>query len=207
MARSTSSHICYLPEADRGFALPSIKQRRNALLVKQAYRCLNDPGHLGKIFRTRLLDLKLAIGHTNNPLSKPTSHRHLYNKYWFARVAHILHENDHTISTTLDMTTPPPRATDYPLHEALDTTTYKTLLPHLTEHNLTWVSDVADATGKRTQRMQKRRRDGDPEWYIALKTALTEPNSTTLRKQVSPNADPIFIPTKHKLGSVVFLPK
>jgi hypothetical protein len=78
LARSTSSHICYLPEADRGFALPSIKQRRDALLVKQAYRCLNDPGHLGKIFRTRLLDLKLAIGHTNNPLSKPISHRHLY---------------------------------------------------------------------------------------------------------------------------------
>ena len=93
LARSTSSHICYLPEADRGFALPSLKQRRrDALLVKQAYRCLNDPGHLGKLFRTRLLDLKLAIGHTNNPLSKPTSHRHLYNKYWFTRVAHILHE-------------------------------------------------------------------------------------------------------------------
>ena len=55
--------------------------------------------------------------------------------------------------------------------------------------------------------MQKRRRDGDPEWYIALKKALTEPNSTTLRKQVYPNADPIFIPTKHKVGSVVFLPK
>ena len=49
LARSTSSHICYLPEAERGFALPSIKQRRDALLIKQAYRCLNDPGHMGKI--------------------------------------------------------------------------------------------------------------------------------------------------------------
>jgi hypothetical protein len=134
VARSTSSHSCYLPEADRGFALPSIKLRRNVLLIKQAYRCLNDPGHLGKIFRTRLLDLKLVTGHTNNPLSTPTPHRHLYNKYWFARVAHTLHDNDHTISTRLDMTTPQPRATEYPLHEALDTTTYNALLPHLTEH-------------------------------------------------------------------------
>ena len=59
-----SNVICYLPEAERGFALPSIKQRRDALLIKQAYRCLNDPGHLGKIFRTRLLDLKSVTGHT-----------------------------------------------------------------------------------------------------------------------------------------------
>jgi hypothetical protein len=80
LARSTSSHICYLPEAERGFALPSIKQRRDALLIKQAYRCLNDPGHLRKIFRTRLLDLTLATGHTQNPRSIPASYKHLYNK-------------------------------------------------------------------------------------------------------------------------------
>jgi hypothetical protein len=43
LARSTSSHIRYLPETDRSFALPSIKQRRDALLIKQAYRCLKRP--------------------------------------------------------------------------------------------------------------------------------------------------------------------
>ena len=31
MAPSTSSHMCHLPEADCGFALPSIKQRQDAL--------------------------------------------------------------------------------------------------------------------------------------------------------------------------------
>jgi hypothetical protein len=34
LARSTSSHILYLPESQRGFALPSIKQRRDALLIR-----------------------------------------------------------------------------------------------------------------------------------------------------------------------------
>ena len=69
MARSSSSHILYLPESEKGFALPSIKQRRDALLVRQAYRLLNDPGHLGKVFRTRLNDYKLVTGDTSNPLN------------------------------------------------------------------------------------------------------------------------------------------
>ena len=214
LARSTSSHICYLPEAERGFALPSIKQRRDALLIKQAYRCLNDPGHLGKIFRTRLLDLKAVTGHTQNPLNTPASYKQLYNKYWLARVAHILQDNGHKISTQLDMATPQPRATDYPLHEVLDTTTYNSLLPNLIQHKLTWVSDVADATGKRVKRMQrksahgtKRYRQDNAEWYETLTSKLTLPNSSSLRKQVSPNMDPIFHTTTHKTGSIVFLPK
>ena len=74
LARSTSSHILYLPESQRGFALPSIKQRRDALLIRQAYRLLNDPGQLGKVFRTRLIDFKLVTGDTINPLDKPTTH-------------------------------------------------------------------------------------------------------------------------------------
>ena len=86
----------------------SIKQRRDALLIKQAYRCLNDPGHLGKIFRTRLMDLKVVTGHTQNPLNTPASYKQLYNKYWLARVAHILQDNGHKISTQLDMATPQP---------------------------------------------------------------------------------------------------
>ena len=214
LARSTSSHICYLPEAERGFALPSIKQRRDALLIKQAYRCLNDPGHLGKIFRTRLIDLKAVTGHTQNPLNTPASYKQLYNKYWLARVAHILQDNGHKISTKLDMSTPQPRATDYPLHEVLDTTTYNSLLPNLVQHKLTWVSDLADATGKRVKRMQrksahgaKRYRQDNAEWYETLTSKITLPNSSSLRKQVSPNMDPIFHTTTHKTGSIVFLPK
>jgi hypothetical protein len=38
LARSRSSHILYLPESQRGFVLPSTKQRRDALLIRQAYR-------------------------------------------------------------------------------------------------------------------------------------------------------------------------
>jgi hypothetical protein len=206
LARSTSSHICYLPEAERGFGLPSIKQRRDALLIKQAYRCLNDPGHLGKIFRTRLLDLKLATGYTHNPLNTPTPHKHLYNKYWFARVAHVLHDNGHKMSTRLDMGTPHPRTTDYPLHEVLDTTTYNSILPYLINNNLTWVSDVADATGKRVKRTQKRNRHGTADWYATLADKLTFPDSSILRKQVAPTMNPFFQPTT-KLAALSFFPK
>jgi hypothetical protein len=44
MASSTSTHILYLPEEERGFNLPSIRQQRDALLLRQGYRALNDMG-------------------------------------------------------------------------------------------------------------------------------------------------------------------
>jgi hypothetical protein len=62
MAISTSAHILYLPEEERGFALPSIQQRRDELLLKQGYRGLNDPGPLGKVFRSRLSDYRDITG-------------------------------------------------------------------------------------------------------------------------------------------------
>ena len=90
MSKSTSSHILYLPEEERGFALPSLRQRRDELLLKQAYRGLNDPGILGRVFRSRLSDFRDATGRTDNPLDTPISHTAMYDKYWFARIAHIL---------------------------------------------------------------------------------------------------------------------
>ena len=206
MARSSSSHILYLPESEKGFALPSIKQRRDALLLRQAYRLLNDPGHLGKVFRTRLNDYKLVTGDTSNPLNKPVTHSKLFNNHWFARIAHILHTNGHKITTTLNMATPQGRATDTPLINALTPSIHRDLLPHLLAHNLTWVGDVADATGTRVRTMKKRNRNGTPEWWVKLTEALTHPHSTRLIKGVSPTQDPMFTPTKHKVGDIVFLP-
>ena len=55
--------------------------------------------------------------------------------------------------------------------------------------------------------MQKRNRHGTPDWYDTLTDKLTLPNSSSLRKQVSPNMDPIFHTTMHKTGSIAFLPK
>ena len=43
-------------------------------------------------------------------------------------------------------------------------------------------------------------------WWSTLKTAVTHDKSSTLLTPVSPNTDPIFPTTKHKIDSVVFLP-
>ena len=52
-----------------------------------------------------------------------------------------------------------------------------------------------------------RNRHGTPDWYATLVNKLTLPDSSTLRKQVAPTMDPIFQPTKHKTGSIIFLPE
>ena len=85
------------------------------------------------------------------------------------------------------MTTPPSRDIDYPLHEALDTTKYKTLLPHLTEHNLTWVSDVADATGKEHNEY---RNVGEMETLSG--TLLSRQRSQNPTQQLSANKAPLM---------------
>jgi len=124
MASSTSAHIFYLPETARGFNLPSIRQQRDALLLRQGYRALNDTGTLGAVFRARLQDYRDAVGETGNPLQEPRQHKKLYNTTWFARLAHILHTNRHKICTTTDIKSPGGRAQDVPLSEALGPDTH-----------------------------------------------------------------------------------
>jgi hypothetical protein len=94
MPKSTSSHILYMLEEERGFELPSLRQRRNELLLKQAYRGLKDPGLLGKVLRSPIL------------------HAALCDKYCFARIAHILHATNHSITTTMPMAITSTRAHD-----------------------------------------------------------------------------------------------
>jgi hypothetical protein len=103
MASSTSAHIFYLPETARGFNLPSIRQQRDALLLRQGYRALNDKGTLGAVFHARLQDYRDAVGETGNPLQEPRQHNKLYNTTWFARLAHVLRTNSHKICATTDI--------------------------------------------------------------------------------------------------------
>jgi hypothetical protein len=156
MSRSTSSHILYMPEEERGFALPSLRQRRDELLLKQAYRGLNDPGILGRVFRSRLSDFRDASGHTDNPLDSPISHTAMYDKYWFARIAHILQANKHRISTTTHMSTQSTCAYDYPLHLSLHSQAYIKILPELLQRGIRYIGDVADATGLKMRSHQGR---------------------------------------------------
>ena len=205
MSKSTSSHILYLPEEERGFALPSLRQRRDELLLKQAYRGLNDPGILGRVFRSRLSDFRDATGHTDNPLDSPLSHTAMYDKYWFARIAHILQANNHRISTTTHMSTQSTRAHDYPLHLSLRPHTYTKILPELLRHGLRYIGDVADATGLKMRSHQGRQ--DPPPWWCTLVRELTVPHTSHLAHPVSPTSNPMFAPTTHKVGDVVFLPK
>ena len=173
-------------------------------MLRQGYRALNDTGTLGAVFRARLQDYRDVIGETGNPLQNPRTHKKLYNTTWFARVAHILHTNNHKITTTTDITRRGGRALDVPVSEAMKPDTHKSLLPDLIRNNLYWVGDVADNTGKTIRQAQ---RGMQPYWWKELRRALTLTNSSTLVHQVSPASDHIFQPTKHKIGDVVFLPR
>jgi hypothetical protein len=96
------------------------------------------------------------------------------------------------------------RATDYRFHDALPAAVYSTILLDLVDHGIRWVGDIADATGTTIWNEMDHRHT--PHWWSTLTTAVTHDKSSTLLTPVSPNTNPIFPTTKHKIGSVVFLP-
>jgi hypothetical protein len=96
------------------------------------------------------------------------------------------------------------RAKDYPIHDMIPAAVYSTIIPDLVDHGIRWVGDIADVTGTSIWNAMDPRHT--PHWWNTLKTAVTQDQSSTLLTPVSPNTDPIFSTTKHKIGSVVFIP-
>lgn len=96
------------------------------------------------------------------------------------------------------------RAKDYPLHDVISPAVYSSILPELVNHGIRWVGDIADATGTSVWNAMDSRHT--PQWWSTLKAAVTHDHSSTLPTPVSPNMDPIFPATKHRVGSLVFLP-
>ena len=117
----------------------------------------------------------------------------MYDKYWLARIAHILHTNKNRISTTTHMSTQSTRAYDYTLHLTLHPQTYTKILPELLRHGLKYIGDVADATGLKMRSHQGR--IDSPPWWCTLVRQLTIPNTSHLAHLVSPTSNPMFAPT------------
>jgi hypothetical protein len=73
MASSCSSPLLFLPEADYGAELPSIKDTRATNNIKLAHAMLNDTHSAeGDIIRIRLSHLRDHLGMAHSPLLSPS---------------------------------------------------------------------------------------------------------------------------------------
>ena len=199
MARSSTSHIIFMPERSPvGFGFPCLADTEANQLLTTARELLNEKKDiLHKIGMARLKAYQKRLNWTENPLATPTklpkdTHGETYYKkdFWFSRVAAAAAYLQTPLMDThghLNWTTR--RAHDIPLHSALPHTTYMDILPHLRTHKLAWIGDIADCSGTKLTSPRLigiTKSTAPPAWWHKLKEQVTQDDTSALKLPVSP---------------------
>jgi hypothetical protein len=204
MAKSSTSHVLYMPEnGPAGFSFPSLMDTEAVQLLTTAHDILNESHSIvHNIAHARLQAYRDHINWTENPLDDPETvpkgangETRYQKEHWFSRVAAAatylkspIRDQEKTLSTAH-------RANDTPLHQALEPHVYVDILGHLRAHNLRWVGDIADSTGTRIipphlLGIRKHHNSiAPPEWWAKLHEQVTTAQTTNkLKYPVSPTA-------------------
>ena len=209
MASSCSSPLLFLPEADYGAELPSIKDTRATNNIKLAHAMLNDThSAVGDIIRIRLSHLRDHLGMAHSPLQSPSLvPMSCWEGHWCARIAHHLHSHGGTIGDTLHYNKRPgSRHKDTPIVSLLPKSTQADLRPSLLRHMLIWLGQISNPQGT-SLAIPNRKINQSSAWWTSLKKATCVPHTNQLKTPVSPTTSHIrrFVPT-HRPGTIVTSP-
>jgi hypothetical protein len=115
-------------------------------MLEKAHHLLNTDNPLGRIVRSRVVDLRDKLGWTASPLATPAkASPHLWRQHWMGRVMHLLWESNSTIADpSAQFSRPANRARDIPISQALPADIFLHLRPQLRAHIIYWVGDMAN---------------------------------------------------------------
>ena len=206
MATSCSSPLLFLPEAEYGTDLPSIKDTRATSLIATAHSLLNDRHSiLGRIIRMRLSHLQDSLGWAENPLSTPhLIPKNAWNNHWCARIGILLNRHNATITDTHGaLTTTGKRTRDTSLHTLFSRRAYTSAKSSLKKHGLRWLGQVTNPQGTKLTNRTATGNHVSSLWWKVLTSKVTSDANGTLYQPISPTTSPIarFVPT-HNPGTV-----
>ena len=208
MAKSSSTPLLYMNHKESmGLSLPSIRDIRDQTMITKLHMILNTDNILSRMGHRRLHALQEELKWTTIPTAYPHRCPQTIRKWWMGRAILALKRLRCTIPDDIGaFATTPGRKEDTPLFLVLPPIIFNSLLPHLREHNITWVSDIASASGT------KIKHSDTPftrtTWWQTLKEATCEPGSNTLKQPVANITASLQTETyRNRIGDIVTIPK
>ena len=208
-ATSTSSPLFHMDSTTtHGLSFPSIRDIRATSILEKAHYLLNTDNPLGRIARSRVVDLRDKLGWTASPLATPAkASPHLWREHWMGRVMHLLWESNSTIADpSARFSRPTNRARDIPLSQALPPDIFLHLRPQLRTHNIYWIGDMANQAGTRPINPLTKGFRHSPWWDTLLRHTTSAATGELFDKvsQAPAPLNPMSI--MHRPGTIVTFP-